>query len=95
MTTYTFRTEAECDIPKARDMLKALNAKHIREASVSDPNLSSWEMGIFTFDSGRSLKSLQGLMYKLMRINPRYVDLHRCAQTLNPGTEPNNEWFMQ
>ena len=43
----TFRTEAACDIPHAREMLKLLNIKIASEETINDANMPIYQMGVF------------------------------------------------
>ena len=95
MPTYTFRTESSCDNDAALALIQAANGKLVSSELVSDPALESWKMGIFTFESKRSLDSLRKFLFRLIAINPKYADLHRCAQTLAKGLKPDNQWFLK
>ena len=94
MNQYTFRTEASCDNKAARGLVQAINGRLLVSQLIKDPSLPAWTMGQYTFESQQSLESLRAGMFKIIRINPRYADLHRCAQTLAEGYEPNNSWYM-
>lgn len=102
MPIYSFRTEGSSDAAGAERMIKQLNLgliKHWRE--VAAPGYS---LDYYTVESYDGLEVLRGKMNALVdsdtelylagedyRLLP-YVDLHRCAQTLERGDRPKKPY---
>lgn len=88
MPTYTFRTEGPFD--GERERAEALIAemglgimKHWTEA---DSINSDWLMDFFTVESDiQDIEDLREEMEKVISNDKRFVDLHRCSQTLVAG----------
>lgn len=85
MNTLTFRTECDFDNDRVPALLAEIGVD-LKEVVVSDGN-------IFTLLTEHSLETFRQQMKTVIDHDMEYVDLHRCHQTLNTGTEPNNEWY--
>ena len=84
MQLMTFRTECAHDIQRVYPLLEKLNVE-----------LSNQDGCIFTIKARESVDRVRERMVSLIMKGDRFVDLHRCFQTLNTGTEPDNFWFMK
>lgn len=90
-TIATFRTECFNDIPRAKDMLAYLDAKIVNEKELSDINMPDYKMGQFTIELPKpyTTETFAEKLISLSITDERFVDLHRCGQTLNEGLEPS------
>jgi hypothetical protein len=92
MTTQiaTFRTEAACDIPRAKELLKTLSVEIASEKTIDDANMPSYKMGLFhiKMPTDMTVGDLASKIEQLTVSDERFVDLHRCYQTLRLGDTP-------
>lgn len=87
----TFRTECISDADKVPQLLVGLGVTHFDKKIIDD---SVCPMASFAFDlsNKRSFLQCKQLMQTLIHNTSRFEDMHRCYQTLNVGTAPNERW---
>lgn len=95
MQLMTFRTEMESDNKNIPTLLKVLSVQLKVQRNVSDKLVNSYKMGVFTIEVPEqySIESFRDLMRSIIENDERFVDMHRCHQTLNIGLEPDNKWY--
>jgi hypothetical protein len=95
MTLMTFRTEAECDNENVPALLNELKVQLKAQHDISDSLCDDYKMGLFTIEVPErfSLEDFRKLMMDLINNDKRFVDMHRCYQTLNVGLEPDSKWY--
>lgn len=91
----TFRTECIGDADSVPDLLTLLGLKLVNEEIISDVNAPAYKMGAFTIDSDIDLEELRSRMEKAINNDERFIDMHRCYQTLNEGLEPDEKWYTR
>jgi len=95
MQLMTFRTEMECDNKNIPALLDALAVQLKVQREISDRLVPSYKMGVFTIEVPEqySLESFRDSMINIIENDERFIDMHRCHQTLNIGLEPDNKWY--
>lgn len=95
MARYTFRTEGFGDGKRVPLLLKELALSLADNQELKDPVNDDWEMDQFTIVSDLELEALRKQMADKIDEDKRFIDMHRCAQTLALGEEPDEEWFLR
>lgn len=96
MAIATFRTEMSGDNENVPALIEALGLRLVSTDELSDQNLPAYKMGKFTVDIGDwEIEDLRGEMEMFTLVHDQFIDMHRCYQTLQLGTEPNNQWYMR
>lgn len=93
MNQFAFRTECEVDNKRVPALLAALGVTEFDESSTVDGLVPDYRMGVFRFQAEGSLDEIHDRMSYLVANDPRFIDMHRCHQTLAEGSEPDEEWW--
>lgn len=87
-----FRTECKADAEGVPALLKELGCIMYKSQEPEGP------LGTVIFNCKidcSDLESLRAKMRKLIENDERFIDMHRCYQTLNVGSEPDEDWFKR
>lgn len=93
MPIYTFRTEGPFDGEKERAeaLIAELDLSILRHWQESDG--PDWILDLFTVETDiEDVEVLRAKMDELILSDERFVDLHRCSQTLNNGNAPKDPY---
>ena len=84
----TCRTECVADKERAIDLVKTLGVSDIQ--TIEKP-----EYVIITFILPwcATIEPLRSHLEQVINSDPRFIDLHRCYQTMQEGDKPNDEWY--
>ena len=100
MTQVCFRTETRHDVERALIMLfhMGLNEEGIEFSTIEDKLSETmvWVMGKFIVQlpEEHTVQSFKNAMSRTMKEHSDiFYDLHRCIDTLQEGTEPNEDWY--
>jgi hypothetical protein len=85
----TFRAECLFDGERVPDLLKALKLNQARNINNANRN----DIYSFYIPDGIPLDEIKEQMTALIDNDIRFVDMHRCFQTLHEGYEPN-EYYL-
>ncbi len=88
MNTYTFRTECKHDNAQVPALLKSIGVKNYIKKTLNDPVLPTWAMGQYTIKTDDTFTQLIKKLKNEIDNNNKFVDMHRCYQTLNTGHHP-------
>lgn len=90
----TFRTEMAGDNERVPLLLEVAGCELVNQQEISDPLMKAYKMGLYTImlPAGVSLKEFHKKFITIIDSDERFVDMHRCWQTLNLGDEPNEDW---
>ena len=96
MNKYTFRTECAIDSENVPALLELIGVEMLEEKTLKDSLCDAWEMGQFTFLSKTDdLEIMRRVLANAINYNEElFPDMHRCWQTLEKGSKPNNEWYL-
>jgi len=88
----TFRTECERDGERVPALLNELGVA-IERKTLSEC-VPGYNVCVFSFliQQGVTVKQMKLKMEFFIRNDPRFVDLHRCYQTLQAGDIPSEVW---
>jgi len=93
----TFRTECEADGANVLDLLEHAKIKYTKCTSklIPDALVPDYKMWMYTLEieDNVEIEALKKRLQESIDNEPRFVDMHRCFQTLIEGTEPNERWF--
>lgn len=92
-TQFAFRTEMSADNNRVPSLMEAMGLILESETEISEPSVPEYKMGVFTFYASLELEQLRTNMEQLVENDDRFVDMHRCYQTLSEGTEPDDFWY--
>lgn len=95
MLLATFRTECEYDGKNVAALLGELGLSIQSSSMVEDR--PGYNLCIFSFvvPDNSSVADMQQRMKILVDNDERFIDMHRCFQTLQEGSEPNEGWSME
>lgn len=98
MSLFTFRVEAPCDAERVPGLLNKLKESFPSlelkfEKNVGD-ELFTLTAYSFSVNDVEDVEPIRQVMIKLIEGDDTYVDMHRTYQTLNEGSEPNEDWFL-
>lgn len=98
MKYFTFRTEGFDDGDRVPLLLEQLYAKLVVREELKDPAIESWIMDAFTIEvtDDTELEEFRTRMEAFVDgEDERFINMHRCAQTLKEGLEPDEYWFRK
>jgi hypothetical protein len=95
MRIATFRTEFEFDADAARDMVNTLGLTIVKDYVLGDGSEPHVANHVFTVQipDNETFESLHQRMCGLISVDTRFMDLHRCEQTLKEGDDFKDPWY--
>lgn len=95
----TFRTEGFNDGERVPVLLESVGLSEclINRDVLKDPVNENWEMDVFSLElpDGTDIEEVRSKLETKIYGDDRFIDMHRCAQTLAVGDEPDEEWFRR